>query len=149
MSLREEMEMLRNLPLFSQVEPSKLKLIAFTSERLLYRPGHNLCAQGEMGDSAFVIIRGTADVILETERGELKISTLGQNDIVGEISVLCDVPRTATVRAATEVDALRISKEQFTSLLQEFPQISADLLRELARRLEITTAKLRDVSMQD
>lgn len=146
MSLREEMELLRNLPLFSQVEPSKLKLIAFTSERLLYKPGEALCVQGEMGDSAYVIIDGEAEVVLETDRGSIVISRLGKNDIAGEIAVLCDVPRTATVRAVTTVDALCISKEQFHSLLQEFPQISLDLLRELARRLELTTAQLREAS---
>lgn len=146
MSLREEMEMLRNLPLFAQIEPAKLKLIAFTSERLIFLPGDALCVQGEMGDSAYVIISGTADVVLEDQATPLVISTLGKNDIVGEISVLCDVPRTATVRAKTEIDALRISKDQFFNMLQEFPQLSLDLLRELARRLEVTTSKLRDVS---
>jgi len=146
MSLREEVELLRNIPLFSNIEPSKLKLIAFTSERLVFQPGAVLCRQGDPGDAAYIIMRGEADVTLETSSGPLHIATMGRNDIVGEIAILCDVPRTATVTATTETETLKITKELFFRLLQEFPVIAVQLLRELARRLDVTTAKLRDSS---
>ena len=67
MSLNEEVELLRNIPLFSKIEPSKLKLLAFTSERLTFHKDQNLCVQGEMGDAAFIIIDGAADVIVSTD----------------------------------------------------------------------------------
>lgn len=146
MSLREEVELLRNIPLFSNIEPAKLKLIAFTSERLVFEPGADLCRQGDPGDAAYIIIRGEADVTLETPAGAMHLSRLGRNDIVGEIAVLCDVPRTATVTAVTELEALKITKDLFFRLLQEFPVIAVQLLREIAKRLESTTARLRDSS---
>lgn len=144
MSLQQEVEVLRGIPLFARIESSKLKLIAFTSDRMTFRPGEVLCHEGEQGDAAYIVIRGEAEVSIATPQGPYYISTLGPNDILGEIAILCDVPRTATVTAKTEVDALVISKDLFYRLIQEFPQIAIALLRELAGRLDQTTARLRE-----
>ena len=99
MSLAKDVEVLRNIPLFAKVEPAKLKLLAFTSERLEYMAGDELFRQGDYGDAAYIILEGEADVLVDTPEGAVKVATLGKNDIIGEIAILCDVPRTATVVA--------------------------------------------------
>ncbi len=144
MSLIEEVELLRNIPLFCKIEPSKLKLLAFTSERLTFTEGQDLVVQGDMGDSAYVLVDGTADVIVNTPDGPLTVAKVSRNAIIGEIAIICDVPRTATVRATSELTALRISKELFFQLITEFPQMAVEMMRELARRLERTTAQLTE-----
>ena len=63
--------------------------------------------------------------------------------MVGEIAVLCDVPRTATVKALTELVALRITKDMFLQMIAEFPDMAIEIMRHLARRLEETTDRLR------
>jgi CRP-like cAMP-binding protein len=141
-SLNEEVELLRNIPLFARIEPSKLKLLAFTSERLSYQRGQDLCVQGEDGDSAYIIIDGTAEVIVNTQSGPLTVAGMKKNDVVGEIAILCDVPRTATVRATSDLTALRISKDLFFRLVMEFPQMAVEIMRVLAGRLNTTTAQL-------
>ncbi|MFN4310385.1 MAG: cyclic nucleotide-binding domain-containing protein [Ferrovibrio sp.] len=146
MSLNEEVELLRRIPLFAKIEASKLKLLAFTSQRLTYKPGDVLFRQGDPGDAAFVIIGGEADVMVDAPAGQLKVAHLKQNDFVGEIAILCDVPRTATVIAATEVTTLRIEKDLFFRLITDFPQIAIEIMRVLAQRLERTTADLRSLS---
>ena len=83
---------------------------------------------------------------MNTPGGPLVVATLKQNEIVGEIAILCDVPRTATVRAKTELTTLRITKDLFFNLVIEFPQIAVEIMRELARRLEQTTTKLREAA---
>ena len=148
MSLNEEVELLRHIPLFSNIEPSKLKLLAFTSERLTYEPGQELFHQGDMGDAAYIMIQGEADVVVDTPTGEIKVASLGRNDIIGEIAILCDVPRTATVIANSELVTLRISKDLFFRLVTEFPQMAVEIMRELARRLEKTTAQLQSAMSQ-
>jgi|TARA_B110000263_G_C15216314_1_gene467707 CRP/FNR family transcriptional regulator, cyclic AMP receptor protein len=144
MGLLDEVELLRKIPIFSKIEPSKLKLLAFTSERLTYAEGDVLFEQGDAGDAAYIIIGGKADVVVDTPGGPLIVATLDENEIVGEIAILCDVPRTATVKAKTEVTTLRITKDLFFSLVVEFPQIAVEIMRELAHRLEVTTARLRE-----
>ena len=143
MSLNDEVELLRQVPIFANIEPAKLKLLAFTSERLTFRKGLDLCVQGDPGDAAFIIIEGEADIIINMDNGDSKtVSKIGKHQIVGEISILCDVPRTATVRASSDVVVLRISKDLFFRLVSEFPQMAVQILRELAARLESTTAQL-------
>jgi CRP-like cAMP-binding protein len=83
-------------------------------------------------------------VLVATPTGELKVATLGCNDIIGEIAILTDIPRTATVRAATELTALRIAKDHFFQLVTEVPEMGIEIMKELARRLEKTTADLRE-----
>ena len=144
MSLDEEVDLLRNIPLFSNVEPSKLKLLAFTSERLTFPAGQELFHQGDMGDAAYIIIDGEADVTVSTPAGEITVAKVSKNELVGEIAILCDVPRTATVRAATEVTTLAISKELFFQMVTEFPEMAVEIMRELAQRLERTTSQLRE-----
>ena len=146
MSLNEEVELLRRIPLFAKIEPSKLKLLAFTSQRLTYKPGDVLCRQGDPGDAAFVIVNGEANVSVDTPSGPLTVAHLKQNDFVGEIAILCEVPRTATVAAVTEVTTLRIEKDLFFRLINDFPQIAIEIMRVLAHRLERTTTDLREVS---
>jgi len=146
MSLNEEVDLLRRVPLFAKLEPSKLKLLAFTSERLTFQPGQSLFRQGDMGDAAYVIMDGQADVLVETPQGPLTVAHLKRNDFVGEIAILCDVPRTATVTAMTELVTLRIAKELFFRLVTEFPQMAVEIMRVLAQRLEKTTADLRDAN---
>ena len=144
MSLQEDVERLRKIPLFAKIEPSKLKLLAFTSQRLTFNSGEHLCRQGEPGDSAYIIIDGTADVVVETPRGPMIVATVGKNDFVGEIAILCDVPRTATVTAKTKLTTMRIDKELFFQLVCQFPQMSVEIMRELARRLDVTTRQLQE-----
>jgi len=144
MSLTEEVEALRRLPLFQRIEPRRLKLLAFTSERVVFRAGEEVVRQGDPGDSAYIVLSGQADVFVATPSGELKVATLGCNDIIGEIAILMDIPRTATVRASSELTALRIDKEHFFRLVTEVPEMGIEIMKELARRLEKTTADLRE-----
>jgi CRP/FNR family cyclic AMP-dependent transcriptional regulator len=144
-SLNEEVELLRNIPLFANIEPSKLKLLAFTSERVAYDPGQELFHQGDDGDAAYIIIGGEADIIIETDNGPFTVATFKRNDIVGEIAILCDVPRTATVLVKEKLETLVISKELFYRLILEFPQIAVEIMRELAQRLERMNAQLREL----
>ena len=142
MSLQQEVVLLRKIPMFANIEPAKLKLLAFTSERLRYKAGDTLFEQDEMGSSAHIIMDGEADVIVKTPSGPLTVATIGKNDFVGEIAILCDVPRTATVRAQTDMTTLCITKDLFFRLITEFPQMAVEIMRVLAQRLEVTTKEL-------
>lgn len=145
MGLAEEVECLRKIPLFGKLEPSKLKLLAFASERICFGAGDILCRQDEPGSSAYIVMCGEAEVLLETAGGTVPLAHLGRNDVVGEIAILCDSPRSATVRAVTDLVTLCIKKETFLCLLNEFPQMAIEMLHILAARLEHTNRELRTI----
>ena len=142
MSLTKDMEVLRSIPLFSKIEPAKLKLLAFTSERLSFMEGDEICREGDTGDAAFIILEGKADISVKAANGPMIVATLGKNDIIGEIAVLCDVPRTATVTAKSDLETLRVAKDNFFQLVTQFPQIGIQVMHELANRLHQTTQDL-------
>jgi CRP-like cAMP-binding protein len=148
MILKDEVELLRRVPLFAGVEPTKLKLLAFTSDRMSFEAGQILFEQGDAGDAAYVVLNGSAEVLVNRAGSQIKVADLEKNAIVGEIAILCDVPRTATVRAHERLETLRISKDQFLRLLAEFPDMAIEIMRVLADRLGRTTAELSEARAQ-
>lgn len=141
-TLREDVEVLRKIPLFSAIDPSKLKLLAYASDKVEFEHGQMLFRQGDMGDSAFVVLSGTADIISESGGEEVVVAQLRDHALLGEMSVFCDIPRSATVRANGRLTALRIGKGYFLELIKEFPELARRIIRELAFRLAKTTADL-------
>jgi len=144
MSIDQEVEILRRIPIFAKIDPAKLKLMAFASERVTYKSGQCLFKQGEIGDSAFIVLEGTAEVLIKGPQGPMRVASLSENEIVGEIAILCDIPRTATVQAVTELVTLKITAELFFRMLMDFPEMGVEVMRVLAHRLEQTTAQLRE-----
>jgi CRP-like cAMP-binding protein len=146
MNLNEEVELLKGVPIFSKVEPAKLKLLAFTSERMNFAAGQEVCHQGDPGDTMYVILGGTADVLIDMEGGQIAVAEMKKNSFFGEIAILCDVPRTATIKARDPLSTLKISKDMFYRLVAEFPQMAVEVMRELAHRLEDTNQKLQEAT---
>lgn len=136
--------MLRQVPLFSGVAPAKLKLLAFTSDRVTYAPGQIIVRQGEVGDAAYVVLAGQAEVLVDSPNGQIKVADLQPNAIVGEIAILSNQKRTATVRATSSVETLRIRKDHFLRMLGEYPEMTVEIMRVLADRLSHTTAELTE-----
>ena len=140
--LKTEVELLRRVPLFSGIDPARLKLLAYTSDVVTYRSGQVLFRMGDVGDAAYVIIAGDAEVSVTTDKGDIPVAQLRDGDFLGEIAILCDTPRTATITAKSDLKALRIRKEPFFQLLRQFPEIAVEMTRLLAERLTRTTAEL-------
>lgn len=140
--LKEDVEVLREVPIFASVEPSKLKLLAFASQRLKFESGQVLCKEGEAGDKAFVIIQGSADVFVRAGGDDIRVATVGRNDFIGDMAILCDRPRTATVKASSPCETLVIGKAQLMGLLKSFPEMCIAMMRVLAFRLERTNRAL-------
>ncbi len=155
MSIQSEVELLRRVPLFANIETSRLKLLAFTSERLAFDAGAVLFREGDRGDSAYLILGGKVDVAINSPKGDIVVAHIGANNIVGEMALLCEMPRTATIIAAEPLDTLRIKKDQFLQMLRDIPQMPLEIMRELAVRLnnvnkELSAAhaKLRDAGLE-
>jgi len=143
MNLNEEVELLKGVPIFSKIEPAKLKLLAFTSERVNFAAGQEVCHQGDQGDTMYVILGGLADVLIDSASGQIAVAEMKKNSFFGEIAILCDVPRTATIKAKEPLSTLKITKDMFYRLVAEFPQMAVEIMRELAHRVEDTNQKLR------
>jgi putative ABC transport system ATP-binding protein len=139
--LNDIVTILMDIPLLAGIERSKLKLLAFTSERVHFEANQVVFRQGDPGDRAYVVIEGQAEVVLGAAGGERTVATLGRNEIFGEMALLSKMPRTATIRARTPLILLSISQDVFLRLVEENSEISIAMMRVLAERLAST---LRD-----
>lgn len=141
-NLTTQVEALRRLPLFAEIELSKLKLLAFTSELVPFAEGATLFIQDEPSVAAFVLLSGRIDLEIATASGPLLMGSVEGSGIVGEVGVLCGRPRMATARAVGKVETLRINRDAFFRLIEEFPQMAVCILRDIAMRLDFTTREL-------
>ena len=146
MNLNEEVELLKGVPIFAKIESAKLKLLAFTSERMNFAVGQELCHQGDPGDAMYVILGGVAEVVIDTPSGPISVAELKKNNFFGETAILCDAPRNATIKAREPVITLKISRDMFYRLVAEFPQMAIEMMRELAHRVDDTNKKLQEAT---
>jgi CRP-like cAMP-binding protein len=142
LSLNKAVEAMQDTPIFAGIDPKRLRLLAFMSESRTYRAGELLFDQGDEGDSAFVVIDGAASVLINIGGEKREVAEIGSRQVFGEMAVLCDIPRTAAIAAKTDLEVLRIERDAFLKLLNEFPEVSLKIVRFLAERLEHTTKDL-------
>ena len=138
MSVDDDVEVLRQIPVFSDIPLTKLKLMAFAAERVSFHTGQELFRQGQLGDVAYVVLSGNADVVIETPSGPLKVVDNKHVPIVGEIAMLIDVPRTATVVATSDLVCLKLTKALFFQLVAELPKVAVEIIRVLAQHAQHT-----------
>ncbi|MDF2994922.1 MAG: hypothetical protein K0R27_559 [Xanthobacteraceae bacterium] len=138
----EELAALRAVPIFANLDVPRLKLLVFTSERMHFAPGEILFHQGDDSDAAYVVVSGTADVVIDGPDGPVVVSTVGTNAIVGEMGIVTGDPRSATIVAKTPLIALCLRKEVFVALLAEFPDMSLSVTRLMVKRLQENLTKL-------
>ncbi len=120
---RELFRKLSGMPVFNSLPPEEISLLLPYIHSHTYPAGEVLCRQGEAGDTMFIIEQGRVDII--DERNNRKIDTLGDNDILGEIAIITGETRTATARAADEVRAWFIDRDDFNKVLQSSPKLAA------------------------
>lgn len=127
----EKVELLQKVPLFTNCSKRELREVAQLADEIDLREGKEMTRQGQRGREFFVLLEGSADVI----KGGRRINTLGPGDFFGEIALVSDVPRTATVTATSPVRVLVVTDRSFKRLLQDVPQMQTKVLTALADRL--------------
>jgi CRP/FNR family cyclic AMP-dependent transcriptional regulator len=126
-----KVEALRRAPLFEGLSKKELTQLARASEDVEVEPGKVIVKEGETGQEFFVIVDGKLEV---TRKGR-RVATRGPGDFVGEIALLEDVPRTATVSAETPVRFFVLTRRDFRRLLNDNPGVERKVLRALAKRV--------------
>jgi CRP/FNR family cyclic AMP-dependent transcriptional regulator len=126
-----KVDLMGRVPLFSECSKSELGKVAAVADELALGAGAELMREGERGREFVVIVDGSARV----ERGGERIATLGPGDFAGEIALVANVPRTATVVADTALRLLVLSDRSFQTVIRETPSIAVKVLAVLGQRL--------------
>ncbi len=128
------------MALFESCTKRELEDVATVTVETTLRPGSILTHQGQVGGLVFLIIDGEAEV---SSRGA-RIGTLGPGDVAGELSLIDGQPRSAEVRALTDVRVLQVSSEDFQSLMGKAPHFVQNLMRAVAARIREANEHLPD-----
>ncbi len=135
--LRERMDFLQSIDLFSEFKEDQLESVARIMFQRWEDDGTVLCKRGDTGDELYFVYSGTVDVLLSEGEGkeEKAIASVDVGACVGEMAVLGDIPRTATLRANGDIELLVISGKDFQSVLNENPRMAIKLLNLLVKRV--------------
>ena len=133
---------LRNVSLFANFAPKELERLAREFKERTFSEGSTVTREGSTGMGFFVIAEGSADVHVGGERA----GTLGPGDHFGEIALIDDLPRSATITAATDLRCYGLTPWDFRPFVEEHPQVAWTLLQTLARRLRAAEAASASVA---
>ncbi len=132
-------ELLGRVALFAGLSNVALARLAAHVEPESVRDGATVCVQGETGDSLYIVVRGTFGVFIAAagDAGETRVGTLEPADYFGEMALLTDEPRSATVRAEGDGEVLRLERARFCALFEQEPSAALTIAATLCSRLRV------------
>jgi CRP/FNR family cyclic AMP-dependent transcriptional regulator len=135
---------LAHIPLFARLEADQQQALLAVMTRQAVRAGDMVFWIGDAGDSLYVVESGQVTITAPDERGDhITLDTLGPGGVFGEISLLDGGPRTASVRAASDVSLLALRRDAFHAFLRQRPDVAIDILQIMGARQRTSTAAIR------
>jgi CRP-like cAMP-binding protein len=125
------------------VDSRELHLISAQMTEQSYDAGAVVFQEGDVGDRLFVILTGTMHVYVEREGKTITYALMRAGECFGEMALIEDAPRSATIRAEAPAHCLTLSKQDFLHLIQRHPQIALTIMKSLCQRLRHTNELLQ------
>jgi len=127
----ESMMYINSVPIFDNIYFRDLEKFSESAKLKEFSPNEYIIREGELGDTLYIIIKGKAIV----EVASNQVTTMGDNDYFGEIAILGDSKRTASVKAIEPMSTLTISKEKVKEFISDQPVVSAKIMKEIIKKL--------------
>ena len=147
MDLNSKIQVLKRLPLFDQLDKHDISILSSALEEIDAPPGEVFIEQDDLeNQNAYIIVEGGAKIYRINEEGEIiTLAILGPGQIVGEMTLLDESPRSAYVETIQKSKLLILSRTQLLKILHDHPKATIGLLKTLAARLRITNERLEDL----
>lgn len=143
-------QLLKEVPLFSGLSESDLEALSDIVSKKQYTKSETLFHQGDPGEEFLVLTSGSVKVELMNSDGkELTLTILTPYQFLGELALLDDVPRSATVVALEPSEFLSINKKDFARVLESYPAMAVPMLRQLTKRVRILTDDIASMAFMD
>lgn len=133
--MADNTEFLKHVALFQDLDRKSLEAISNAAVEQTYEVGQEIVRQGDTGVGAFIIKKGRVEAVQDRSGHQHKLAELKTGDVFGEMALLDEFPRSATVRAIEPTTCLGIQRWHFKGILESHPQIALALLPVLTRRL--------------
>ncbi len=144
--MAQNTEFLKRVSMFEDLDNKSLEALANAAIEQRYEKGQDVVRQGDVGVGAFIIRSGKVDVIQEKGGKETRIATLGPGEVFGEMALLDEFPRSATVRASEPTTCLGLQRWHFRGILESHPQIALAMLPVLTRRIRSAEGMLPEAA---
>ena len=144
------MLLLRNVPLFSVLPENQIGLLTSAVSRKSFPRGTTIIAAGDVTESLYVIISGRLKVMISDDEGrEVILAILGPNEFFGEMGLIDDAPRSASVAALEACELLSLSKRDFKRCLADNFEMAMTVMKGLVKRLREADAKIGSLALMD
>jgi CRP-like cAMP-binding protein len=149
-SAYNKIDILKKVPIFSGISSKDLEKIVAVTHQRKYRKDSMILIEEEAGQTMFILMSGQVKISRISEDGrEVILAVMAEGDFFGELSLLDGQSRSANVTVIKDAEMLLINREDFLSLLNEFPQIAIQLLRELAGRMRKSDSQIKSLSLKN
>lgn len=147
--LLENILTLKHSPMFSSVTTRELEAVAMVAEEVQYGPGETIVREGEVGDSMFLIKKGVVHISKRVSAGAMaKLAELSAGECFGEMSVIDEEVRSASVIAQEPCSLLRISKEALLDVVLGAPLLGVELLKIFVKRVRLANQRIQELSKE-
>ena len=140
--------LLQNIELFRGIGSTELELLAQQLTEQRYAAGEVVFREGDPADRVFFLLSGTMRVYVDREGQTITYKHMEAGECFGEMSLIEDIPRAASVRAESPTHCVTLSKDVFTDLLGHHPQLALGIMRNLSRHLRQTSVQFQDYAIQ-
>jgi CRP-like cAMP-binding protein len=142
--LDQKIELLQKISLFAGLSEDQLRAVAAVGQKRFFEAGESLIAQGEKGDTAYLILTGKAGCT-KNEKGQVFVEDLWPGTLVGELGMLVETVHGVTVTANERLRALALRRDDFRAVMEEHPLVAKHIAEKLLVRLHGLAAQLREV----
>ena len=143
-------QILKSVPLFSSFTDSQLGQLLSCVQHRSYPRNAFILRAGEETDALYIILSGRVKVLIPDEEGhEVILSVIGPHEFFGEMGLLDELPRSASVETLESCDMLRLSKAGFTGILKDNFELAMLIMRNLVRRLREADRKIESLALID
>lgn len=148
--MKDAQSLLRNVELFNHLSDEQISELANQSREVQFRKNAILMTEGDAGESMYVIASGLVKVFVSDDEGkELVLYEQGKGAVIGDIALLDDEPRSASVATLERTSAVMINKTDFLRTLQSSPEMALGIIRSLTQRLRHATQGSRSLALDN
>lgn len=145
-----KIDILKKVPIFSEISSKDLEKIVAVTHHRKYRKDNMILIEEEAGQTMFILMSGQVKISRISEDGrEVILAVMGAGEFFGELSLLDGQSRSANVTVIKDAEMLLINRDDFLNLLNEFPRIAIQLLRELASRMRKSDSQIKSLSLKN
>ena len=139
MTKEEKIEILKKCAIFDNLKEDDYEKIEKVAEEINYKKDDIIFRENEVADAFYIIVKGKVEILKEGEDGQYELLAQKEDgDVFGEMAVIDELPRSATIRAATDLTLLKLNKDSFSNLLKTFSNISIEIARSICSTVRTT-----------